>query len=127
MRKRRKIRDRVSCLQQLRHGFAVAHVFSRIDPECAHEGREQIGRRNRAFTVREFANRRGQELIDVGFSVDEIRFEFRDITIVGERKMVTFDDMNISEPVRVYDKRVAETVTQVQLVDTFAGFRASVR
>lgn len=51
----------------------------------------------------------------------------RDITIVGERKMLTFDDMNISEPIRIYDKQVADTLTQVQLVDTFAAFRASVR
>jgi predicted dehydrogenase len=26
----------------------------------------------------------------------------RDITVVGERRMVTFDDMNLSEPVRIY-------------------------
>jgi predicted dehydrogenase len=51
----------------------------------------------------------------------------RDITIVGERRMLTFDDMNLSEPIRIYDKRVTDEVVSPSFIDTFASFRASVR
>ncbi len=50
----------------------------------------------------------------------------RDVTVVGDRRMLTFDDMNLLEPLRVYDKGVGEQVSK-SVVDTFAGFRASVR
>ena len=50
----------------------------------------------------------------------------RDITVVGDRRMLTFDDMNLNEPVRVYDKGVVDPA-QMAVVDTFASFRASVR
>ena len=32
----------------------------------------------------------------------------RDITVVGDRRMLTFDDMNLMEPIRIYDKQVTE-------------------
>ena len=51
----------------------------------------------------------------------------RDITVVGETKMLTFDDMNVAEPVRIYDKQVTPLRTRPPFVDTFATFRASVR
>jgi predicted dehydrogenase len=51
----------------------------------------------------------------------------RDITVVGEKKMLTFDDMNLKEPVRIYDKQVTDARTKPAFVDTFATFRASVR
>jgi predicted dehydrogenase len=51
----------------------------------------------------------------------------REITVVGERRMVTVDDMNLGEPVRIYDKQVTEARVQPKFVDTFASFRASVR
>ena len=51
----------------------------------------------------------------------------RDITIVGDRKMLTFDDLNLNEPIRLYDKYVSDEQTKVGFVDTFATFRASVR
>lgn len=50
----------------------------------------------------------------------------RDITVVGERRMLTFDDMNLGEPLRLYDKRVVES-TDKGYADTFASFRSSVR
>lgn len=50
----------------------------------------------------------------------------RDITIVGENGMLTFDDMNLSEPVRLYDKQVTERRTP-GFIDTFASFRTSIR
>lgn len=51
----------------------------------------------------------------------------RDITVVGDKRMLTFDDMNLLEPVRIYDKQVTEKTTRPAFVDTFASFRASVR
>lgn len=51
----------------------------------------------------------------------------RDITVVGDHKMLTLDDMNLSEPIRIYDKRVTEDRVSPSFVDTFASFRASVR
>jgi predicted dehydrogenase len=50
----------------------------------------------------------------------------RDITVVGETGMLTFDDMNLAEPLRLYDKQVTETRTP-GFVDTFASFRTSIR
>ena len=50
----------------------------------------------------------------------------RDITLVGEKGMLTFDDMNLSEPLRLYDKQVTEQRTP-GFVDTFASFRTSIR
>jgi predicted dehydrogenase len=51
----------------------------------------------------------------------------RDITVVGDRKMITLDDMNLTEPVRVYDKTVTDDRVSAPFVDNFASFRASVR
>jgi predicted dehydrogenase len=51
----------------------------------------------------------------------------RDITVVGEKKMVTLDDMNLTEPLRMYDKFVTDDRTAAPFVDNFASFRASVR
>jgi predicted dehydrogenase len=51
----------------------------------------------------------------------------RDITVVGDRRMLTFDDMNLNEPIRIYDKQVTETRSKQSFVDNFAEFRASVR
>ena len=50
----------------------------------------------------------------------------RDITVVGERGMLTFDDMNLMEPLRLYDKIVTDARTP-GFIDTFASFRTSVR
>lgn len=51
----------------------------------------------------------------------------RAITVVGERRMLTFDDVNLSEPLRIYDKKVRDERIDVPFVDTFASFRMSVR
>jgi predicted dehydrogenase len=50
----------------------------------------------------------------------------RDITLVGEKGMLTFDDMNLQEPVRLYDKVVTEQRSP-GFVDTFGSFRTSIR
>src|SRR5204863_3544570 len=51
----------------------------------------------------------------------------RDVTVVGDRKMLTFDDMNLTEPIRIYDKGVADQRMGPLFADTFASFRASIR
>ena len=49
----------------------------------------------------------------------------RDITIVGEKRMLLFDDMNLDEPLRVYDKQASDAGTR-PYADSFTSFRASV-
>jgi predicted dehydrogenase len=51
----------------------------------------------------------------------------REITVVGDKQMMTFDDMNLNEPVRIYDKQVSDARVKPPYVDSFATFRASVR
>ena len=51
----------------------------------------------------------------------------RDITIVGERMMLTIDDMNMNEPFRIYDKGIRDDVSTPGWADTFGSFRSSVR
>lgn len=51
----------------------------------------------------------------------------REIAVIGEARMLTFDDMNLVEPIRIYDKRVAEGPGPLPVVETFASFRSSVR
>jgi len=51
----------------------------------------------------------------------------RDITVVGDRRMLTFDDMNVDAPVAIYDKGVTEDRTMAEWVDDFTSFRASIR
>jgi predicted dehydrogenase len=51
----------------------------------------------------------------------------RDITVVGDRAMLTLDDMNLTEPLRLYDKGVVEERDISNYIDTFASFRSNVR
>ena len=51
----------------------------------------------------------------------------RDITVVGEKRMLTFDDISLTEPLRIYDKQVSEERSQPALVDSFETFRMVVR
>lgn len=51
----------------------------------------------------------------------------RDITVVGDARMLTLDDMNVQEPIRIYDKQVTQDVTRPSFIDSLAGFRASIR
>lgn len=47
------------------------------------------------------------------------------ISVVGDERMLTVDDMDLTEPLRIYNKGVvgAESV----ITDTFAGFRSQIR
>lgn len=50
----------------------------------------------------------------------------REITVVGDRKMLTFDDMRPERPLKIYDKGV--TVSKPHdYADTFNSFRMSIR
>ena len=51
----------------------------------------------------------------------------RDITVAGDKGMLTFDDMNMLEPVRLYDKQVTDKTVKAEFIDSFALFRSSVR
>jgi predicted dehydrogenase len=51
----------------------------------------------------------------------------RDITVVGDRRMLTFDDLNMAEPLRIYDHGVTEDVFTPTYIETFETFRASTR
>ncbi|MBN4050318.1 Gfo/Idh/MocA family oxidoreductase [Desulfobulbus sp. AH-315-M07] len=51
----------------------------------------------------------------------------RQITVVGDRRMLTFDDMSLGHPIRIYDKQVTTELTRPTFADSFASFRASVR
>ncbi len=51
----------------------------------------------------------------------------RDITVVGEKRMLTFDDIHLSEPLRIYDKHVGEELAQQRYVDSFSSFRMAIR
>jgi predicted dehydrogenase len=51
----------------------------------------------------------------------------RDITVAGEKRMLTFDDMNLAEPVRLYDRCVSNDRISPGFIDSFASFRASIR
>jgi predicted dehydrogenase len=50
----------------------------------------------------------------------------RHATLVGDRGMLTLDDMSLDEPIRLYDNAVKTDVTQAHWIDTFTSFRASV-
>ncbi|MGH2770574.1 MAG: Gfo/Idh/MocA family protein, partial [Actinomycetota bacterium] len=51
----------------------------------------------------------------------------RDMTVVGDKRMLTLDDMNLGEPLRIYDKSVTDERVTPNFIDSFASFRASVR
>lgn len=50
----------------------------------------------------------------------------RQITVVGQKKMAIFDDMNVDAPVRVFSKSV-DVQNSSQYVDNFSSFRMSIR
>lgn len=50
----------------------------------------------------------------------------REITVVGERKMVVWNDMDLNEPVRIYDKSVSVEKEPIYS-DSFGAFRMQVR
>ncbi|MGE0790206.1 MAG: Gfo/Idh/MocA family protein [Sandaracinaceae bacterium] len=51
----------------------------------------------------------------------------REIEIVGDRRMLTFNDLDTLEPIRIYDNQVTDDEVNPAFVDTYASFRASIR
>ena len=51
----------------------------------------------------------------------------RQIALIGEERMLTLDDLSLTEPLRLYDKNVSDEVSSAATADSFAKFRASVR
>jgi predicted dehydrogenase len=51
----------------------------------------------------------------------------RDITVVGHRKMLTFDDTAVEAPIRIYDKQVLDDRSHPGFVDSISSFRMSVK
>ena len=49
----------------------------------------------------------------------------REITVVGDRRMLTVDDMHLTDPIRLHDKRIVPE--EPAFVDSFGTFRASIR
>jgi len=50
----------------------------------------------------------------------------RHITVVAEQRMLTYDDSNPEEPIRIYDKRAIPRSSAPLFVDTYAAFRSQV-
>jgi predicted dehydrogenase len=50
--------------------------------------------------------------------------KIREITVVGSKKMLVWNDMNLSEPIRIYNKGIDRDEVYP---DTFASFRLSIR
>lgn len=50
----------------------------------------------------------------------------RFISVTGSKRMLTVNDMDLSEPLRIYDKGVDDRPTEM-VHDTFAAFRAHIR
>ena len=48
------------------------------------------------------------------------------VSVVGSDRMLTVDDMDLNEPLRIYNKGVVGTGTD-EVTDTFAGFRSQIR
>lgn len=51
----------------------------------------------------------------------------RDITVVGDARMLTFDDMASEHPVLVYDKQVGAERGRASFIDTYETFRTVIR
>ncbi|MBK9292947.1 MAG: Gfo/Idh/MocA family oxidoreductase [Oligoflexia bacterium] len=50
----------------------------------------------------------------------------REIVVVGEKKMLVWDDMDIQNPIRLYDKKVVVDKPDDAVADTFVAFRSSI-
>ena len=50
----------------------------------------------------------------------------REIVVVGDKKMLVWDDMDLSSPVKIYDRSVCMNGAGRSVVDTFVGFRAMI-
>jgi predicted dehydrogenase len=108
------------------HDISIANYWLSAEPETASAiGGTWIntGREDAVFATLRYPS---GVLVNVHASWLNPR-KSRDITVAGDKRMLTFDDMNIMEPLRIYDRRVSDRATVPDVVDTFASFRASIR
>jgi predicted dehydrogenase len=108
------------------HDISIANYWLGVEPHSAsalggtwiNEGLEDVV----------FASLRYPADILVNLQVSWLNpRKVRDITVVGESQMLVVDDMNIAEPVRIYDKGIASDRITPAFTDTYASFRASIR
>ena len=50
----------------------------------------------------------------------------REITVIGEKKMIVWNDLDLNHPIKVYDKNVTFIKDEEQLIDTFSSFHANI-
>ncbi|HEY6477835.1 MAG TPA: Gfo/Idh/MocA family oxidoreductase [Polyangia bacterium] len=108
------------------HDISIVNYWLRSEPETASAvGGTWInaGREDAVFATLRYP---GDVLVNVHASWLNPR-KSRDVTVAGDKRMLTFDDMNVAEPLRIYDKRVSDQATIPEVIDTFASFRASIR
>ena len=108
------------------HDISIVNYWLGAQPETASAvGGTWInpGREDAVFATLRYP---GDVLVNVHASWLNPR-KSRDVTVTGDKRMLTFDDMNMLEPLRIYDKQVTEQATTPEVVDTFASFRASIR
>ena len=108
------------------HDVSIVNYWLGAEPESASAvGGTWInaGREDAVFATLRYP---GEILVNVHASWLNPR-KARDITVAGDKGMLTFDDMNMLEPVRLYDKQVTDKETKAEFIDSFASFRASVR
>ncbi len=108
------------------HDISIVNYWLSAEPETASAvGGTWInaGREDAVFATLRYP---GGVLVNVHASWLNPR-KSRDVTVAGDKRMLTFDDMNILEPLRLYDKQVSDQAIKPEVVDTFASFRASIR
>jgi len=108
------------------HDISIVNYWLGAEPETASAvGGIWInaGREDAVFATLRYP---GEVLVNVHASWLNPR-KSRDVTVAGDKRMLTFDDMNILEPLRLYDKQVSDQAIKPEVVDTFASFRASIR
>jgi predicted dehydrogenase len=108
------------------HDISIVNYWLGAQPETASAvGGTWInaGREDAVFATLRYPN---DVLVNVHASWLNPR-KSRDVTVTGDKRMLTFDDMNMLEPLRLYDKQVTDQATTPEVVDTFASFRASIR
>jgi predicted dehydrogenase len=108
------------------HDISVANWWLEAEPEAASAvGGSWI---NEGLEDAVFATLRYPNNVLVNLHVSWLNpRKIREITVVGDRRMLTFDDMSLEESVRIYDRGVLPEGRPVEFVDSFTSFRASIR
>lgn len=112
------------------HDIALASYWLDAEPESVSAtGRDWI---NRGIEDAVFATLRYPNEVLVHLHASWLHpSKTRDITVVGEKRMLSFDDLSLTEPLRIYDKQVSRQAAPARqssaFVDSLATFRMMVR